>query len=249
MAREPAVTLTRVWKIFDTPALRDVTLDAAEGAILAVLGPNGAGKTTLLRMIAGIARPSRGEVRIGAHAAGHPVARAAVGLAGHQSFLSGRLTALENLRFYADLYGLPVERAQAALEEFGLLGHQHHQVRGLSRGTVQRLSLARAFLHEPSVVLLDEPFTGLDAPAAAGLAARLRRVRDQQRCVIMATHNVDEVRTLADTVAVLVRGRLVVLAPAADANPAWLVGIYTGTTARSDAAGLRPTGPRSVGSA
>ncbi len=207
------VVMERVWKVYAAPALRDVTVAASAGEVVAVLGPNGAGKTSLRRLLAGIARPTRGTVRVLGEDPSGLTVRRRLALAGHESSLTGHLTALENLQFYADLYGVSASRVDAALDEFGLRRHRHHQVRSLSRGTVQRLSLARTFLHDPTVVLLDEPFTGLDALAATGLTARLRRLRAEQRCVIMATHDLEEARPLADTVAVLVRGRLVAREP------------------------------------
>ncbi|MGH2349305.1 MAG: heme ABC exporter ATP-binding protein CcmA [bacterium] len=221
-----AVELEGVWKVFTGPALRDVTMAASAGEVVAVLGPNGAGKTSLLRLMAGIARPTRGAIRVlGGDPSGRSVRRR-LALAGHESSLTGHLTALENLQFYADLYGLPPARARAALEEFGLARRAHQQVRSLSRGMVQRLNLARALMHGPDVVLLDEPFTGLDAPAAAGLAARIRELRGERRCVIMTTHHIDEAAALADTVAVLVGGRLVALEPAGMMTQARLLELY-----------------------
>jgi heme ABC exporter ATP-binding subunit CcmA len=237
-----AVVMERVWKVFAAPALRDVTVAASAGEVVAVLGPNGAGKTSMLRLLAGIARPTRGVVRVlGGDPAGRAVRRR-LALAGHASSLTGHLTALENLQFYADLYGLPRARARTMLEEFGLVRRQHQQVRILSRGTIQRLNLARALLHDPAVVLLDEPFTGLDAMAAAGLAARIREMRREGRCVIMTTHHIDEAAALADTVAVLAAGRLVARAPASSVDGGWLLATYAAAAAKPEARSPKPVG-------
>ncbi|HEV8353429.1 MAG TPA: heme ABC exporter ATP-binding protein CcmA [bacterium] len=239
----PAIVMERVWKVFAAPALRDVTLRAGSGEIVAVLGPNGAGKSTLLRVIAGMARPTRGSVRVFGDDPATRGARRRLGLAGHESSLAEHLTALENLQFYAALYGLPGARAAETLEEFGLRRRRDHQVRTLSRGTVQRLNLARALLHAPDLVLLDEPFTGLDVSAATDFAARIREMRRTRRCVIMTTHRVDEAATLADTVAVLVGGRLVARAPAAEVDEGWLLATYAAAAApKPEARTPRPVG-------
>lgn len=233
MARESSgwlVEIRGVWKSYAAaPVLREVWLEIPPGQILALLGPNGAGKSTLLRLIAGLLRPTRGEVRIGGRApAADPLLRRFVGLAGHVSFLYGHLTAIENLAFYADLYGLSKDRAEALLEQFDLAPSRHHLVRTLSRGLVQRLSLARAMLHDPRVLLLDEPFTGLDATAARRLMDRLGELRTQQRIVVMATHAWQEAREAADHVAVLVGGRLAAHEPAAAVDGARILALYGG---------------------
>jgi len=151
-------------------AVRGIDLRVERGDLLAIVGPNGAGKTTLLRMLGGLARPSAGRVIVQGRTlrADDPDARRPLGLLSHQSFLYDDLTALENLRFAARLYRLPepAARAVAALETVGLGGDGNRPVRTLSRGMVQRVALARALLTDPEILLLDEPFTGLDAPAA-----------------------------------------------------------------------------------
>jgi len=206
---ESTLELRGVWKSYgETQALRDVSLRAQRGRVLAVLGPNGAGKSTLLRVAAGIARPNRGDVRIdGRPLATDPGVQRRVGFAGHLSFLYGHLTAEENLRFYAQLYGLEPERSLAELDRFGLTPYRHRTVRTLSRGLVQRVSLARALLHDPQVVLLDEPFTGLDAEAARLFRAVITDLRGRGRAVVMATHAWADAQELADEAVVLVAGR------------------------------------------
>jgi len=207
---EFALELRGVWKSYgDTQALRDVWLGVRRGLVLAVLGPNGAGKSTLLRVAGGIARPNRGDVRLdGRPLATDPSVQRTVGFAGHLSFLYGHLTAEENLRFYAQLYGSDPERTLDQLDRFGLMPYRRRPVRTLSRGLVQRVSLARALLHDPQIILLDEPFTGLDLEAARVFRERIADLRAGGRAVLMATHAWADAQELADEAVVLVSGRL-----------------------------------------
>ena len=204
----PLLDIRAVSKSYSGRAvLRDVSLTVDAGRVLAILGPNGAGKSTLLRVAAGIARPESGEVRIGGRPVGEPAAHRQVGFAGHQSFLYGYLSVEENLRFYAQLYELPAARAGEGLERFGLQSHRRRPVRELSRGLVQRLSLARALLHDPAVLLLDEPFTGLDAEASRIVRELIPERRARGCAVVVATHAWADARELADDAVVLVAGR------------------------------------------
>jgi heme exporter protein A len=200
-------------------ALRGVSFSLVPGDALAIFGPNGAGKTTLLRLLAGILRPDKGTITI----AGSPLVRGDVsqrrrlGLIAHASLCYDGLTAAENLEFYGRLYGLPDPRAAAAraLESVGLTDRAGSAAVTMSRGMVQRLSIARALLHDPEIVLLDEPFTGLDQRAAAALQAQLAVLRSQRRTVVMVTHNLDEGLELATHVAIQVAGRFTVFEPRA----------------------------------
>src|SRR5690606_16948793 len=153
------------------PAVRGIGFDLAAGEFLTLFGPNGAGKTTLLRMLAGALRPTRGEIRVAGEAIDHAEDgwRRRIGVLSHQTFLYARLSAAENLRFYGRLYGLDAlgERVERGLREVGLLERRDSLVQGFSRGMQQRLALARTLLHEPELVLLDEPYTGLDRHASA----------------------------------------------------------------------------------
>ena len=194
------------------PAVRDIDFQLGTGEFLTLFGPNGAGKTTLLRLLAGVLRPTRGEIRI----AGERVAvggdgrwRNKVGVLSHQTFLYGGLSAAENLDFYARLYSLPERRAriEQALDEIGLWARRDDRVRTFSRGMQQRLALARTLLHEPALVLLDEPYTGLDPHAARLLRRLLERFKDGSRTVILVTHNLSQGLELADRVAIQVGGR------------------------------------------
>lgn len=225
----PAVVLSGVWKTYGTTvALRDVTVSAPSGRIVALLGANGAGKSTVLRIAAGVTRATRGTVRVRGGDPRPNGVRRVIGFAGHRTFLYGALTAEENLRFYADLYGIPSSAVAPALERFGLGAARHRRVQELSRGLVQRLNLARALLHGPRVVLLDEPFTGLDAAVTDHLAASLRSLRAAGCTVLLATHEWDTTRELADDAIVFALGRIVLRTPAAALAPSDLPGLYTG---------------------
>lgn len=201
-------------------AVDGVSFRLEPGQVLSLLGPNGAGKTTLLRILAGGLRPSGGVVRLGGEALDtrSPAWQARVGVLSHHGFLYGHLTARENLRFYADLYDLDqaADRVEAGLDSVELTPRGGDEVRTFSRGMKQRLALARTLLHDPDVVLLDEPYTGLDAHAAAVLRGVLQALRDGRRTVLLVTHNLTEGLELADRVAIQVRGRWVVDAPSGD---------------------------------
>jgi heme exporter protein A len=188
----------------------DLTLDA--GDCLALFGPNGAGKTTLLRVVAGLLKPTSGEVRVGGRTLrSDAAARAQVGLISHQSMLYSALTARENVEFAAKLYGVPDPRgaAMAALEHIRIADRADTRVRALSRGLQQRVSIARAIVHEPAVVLLDEPYTGLDAAGGAALTDMLGTLRSSGATLILVTHNVDEGLAVASHAAIMLGGRVV----------------------------------------
>ena len=190
--------------------LRDLDLTLAPGEALAVAGPNGAGKTTLLRLLAGLLRPTAGEVSVlGRPLHGDHAARRAIGFLSHQSLLYDDLTLLENLTFAARLYGLerPLDRAREALEAAGLSGRASDTPARLSRGLLQRAAVARALLHRPRVLLLDEPFTALDEPSSARLRETLLGVLAGGGTMVVVTHHLAEVWNLATRVAVLVGGR------------------------------------------
>jgi heme ABC exporter ATP-binding subunit CcmA len=193
--------------------LNDVTLTLAPGEVLAVAGPNGAGKSTLLRVLAGLMRPAAGEVRVLGRslAGGSAETRRAIGLLSHQSLLYDDLTLAENLTFAARLYGLerPAAAARRALESAGLEARAGDLPRRLSRGLLQRAAIARALLHGPRVLLLDEPFTALDAPSADRLRADLSARRDEGLGLVVVTHHLAEVWDLATRIAVMVDGRWV----------------------------------------
>jgi heme exporter protein A len=193
--------------------LHDIDLSLTPGDVLAVAGPNGAGKSTLLRVLAGLMRPTAGEVRmLGRSPAGDAAGtRRAIGLLSHQTLLYDDLTLVENLTFAARLYGLPrpAETARDALDAAGLGARAGDSPRRLSRGLLQRAALARALLHDPRVLLLDEPFTALDATSADRLRADLGDRRAAGVGLVIVTHHLAEVWDLATRVAVMVEGRWV----------------------------------------
>jgi heme exporter protein A len=206
-----AVAVEGVWKFYgDYPALRDVRLRAAAGSCLALIGRNGAGKTTLLRIIAGFSRPMRGKVSILGVEPRETAARRRIGFIGHGISVYDELSAFENLTLYARLYHLPDPNRSAMewLERTGLDRVRDGLVREFSRGMRQRLAVARAFIHDPSVLLLDEPFTSLDDRAIALLQALLREALVAGKTVVMSTHQLREALELASHVALLVRGQV-----------------------------------------
>lgn len=206
-----SVEAAGVWKFYgDFPALREVSFGAEAGSCLALLGRNGAGKTTLLRILAGLSRAGRGRVRLLGGDPREEQTRARVGVLGHGISLYDELTALENLTLFGRLYGLAEakKRALAWLERTGLERVRDARVREYSRGMRQRLAVARAFLHEPAILLLDEPFTSLDDRAVALLQDLLREAVAAGRTVVLSTHQLREALELATHVALLVRGRL-----------------------------------------
>jgi heme exporter protein A len=193
------------------PAVQALSFRLASGQSLALFGPNGAGKTTLLRLLAGLLRPTSGHASIvGKDVRASSTVRGRVGLISHQSMLYPALTALENVEFAARLHGVGGARAASmrALETLGVANRAASYVRTLSRGMQQRVSIARSIVHGPAVLLLDEPYTGLDATGAAALSELLHGLRDGGATMVLVTHNVAEGLTLASHAAVMLGGRL-----------------------------------------
>jgi heme exporter protein A len=192
--------------------LRGVDLTIQEGDFVTLMGANGAGKTTLMHIIATLSKPSGGKLSI----AGYDLADAAsqlrrfIGLVSHKTLLYDDLTADQNLRFYARMYDVPgaPERIELVLNQVGLWGRQHDPVRTYSRGMQQRLAIARSILHNPPILLLDEPDTGLDQHAADMLSHLLRAVDVSQRTILMTTHNLERGLALGDRVVILARGKI-----------------------------------------
>jgi heme exporter protein A len=199
-------------------ALARVNLICRAGQIVGLLGPNGAGKSTLIGVMSTLVRPSQGEVRYGSRTASQwgDAVRAHIGVLGHDLFLYGDLTARENLEFFGALHGVPnlARRVAEALEAARLQDRAGDRVSGFSRGLRQRLALERALLHRPRLVLLDEPFTGLDDESAQMLAARLRTLKASGTVVVVATHDFEAVNGLLDSMACLREGRLREVTPA-----------------------------------
>lgn len=193
-------------------ALSKVSLSATAGTITSLLGPNGAGKSTLLSIAATLLQVTSGQVLYGesSAAAGGGALRGRIGMLGHDLYLYPELTAAENLAFFANVYGLERvgHRVDAALERAGLAERRDDIVSGFSRGMRQKLALERALIHEPRLLLLDEPFTGLDDAARHALRERLRVARTAGAIIILTTHDVAAIEGLTDVSARLVDGRL-----------------------------------------
>lgn len=187
-------------------ALAGIDLEVTRGETLAIVGPNGAGKSTLLRIVAGLARPSAGELEVGFEREW----RAAIGYLGHQTWLYPELTARENLIFAGRLYRVPDPgpRADVLLEEERLTASAHRRAGEFSRGMAQRLSIARARVHDPDLLLLDEPYTGLDRRAADRLTSRLADLKRAGHTLMLVTHDIVQAAQLADSLLLLVGGRV-----------------------------------------
>ena len=227
-----AVGVEGVWKFYgDYPALRNVELSAAPGACLALIGRNGAGKTTLLRTIAGFSRPGKGKIAIFGNSPRDTATRRLMGFIGHGISVYDELSALENLTLFGKLYGLadPRKTALEWLERTGLERVKDGLVREFSRGMRQRLAVARAFLHGPKVLLLDEPFTALDDRAIAVLQRLLREALAEGKTIVMSTHQLREALELATHVALLNRGQVAfhgIRTAEMVADPGWVYARY-----------------------
>lgn len=212
------IAVENLVKAFDFyPVLRGIDLKVEKGQFLALLGPNGSGKSTLLRILAGLSKPTAGRVIIGGWNIPEEMAavRRQIGIVSHLTLLYDTLTAEENLLFFARLYNIPVneqaERVQTMLKRVGLHQRGRDVVHTFSRGMQQRLAIARALLHDPAILLLDEPYTGLDQDASALLDRLLHEVAgvsEGQRTTIMTTHDLRRAQVLASQVAILSRGKI-----------------------------------------
>jgi heme exporter protein A len=205
------ITVKKLVKRFGLKTvLRGVDFEVKPGEFVALLGPNGAGKTTFLRILASLSRPSLGEVNIAGYQLPSQAAqvRARLGVVSHLPLLYGDLTAEENLRFYARMYNIsnPERRITEVLEMVGLEARRHDLVRTYSRGMQQRLTIGRAILHDPEVVLFDEPYTGLDQDASSMLDEVLKTVAGEGRTVVMTSHDLGRAEDLATRFDILSRG-------------------------------------------
>lgn len=206
-----ALAIDRVSKFYGHfPALRNIQLEIAAGSTVALLGRNGAGKTTLLRILAGLSKPSEGSVRVRGADVREVQNRRRIGILGHGISLYDELSAAENLSVFARLYGYadPAKRAAEWLERVGLDRVRDGLVREFSRGMRQRLAVARAFLHDPEILLFDEPFTALDDRAITVLQTLINDAHARGRTIIMSTHQLREALMLATHVALIQRGQL-----------------------------------------
>lgn len=211
-------------------ALRGLNLIVRQGEFISLFGPNGAGKTTLIRILAQLLRPTSGEVKV----LGVPLAelgpeiRRQLGVISHQTFLYPNLTGRENLHFYGQLFDVPNlnARIEEVLDSVELAHRADGLVATFSKGMAQRLAIARAILHKPRFILLDEPYTGLDQHASALLTSLLRGLRDGERTFLMTTHHLEQGLELASRVCIQTGGQLVFDAPAAELTPTSLREIY-----------------------
>jgi heme exporter protein A len=227
----PQIAIHNLYKRYGRKTiLKGVELAVEAGQVMALLGANGAGKTTLLRLVAGLARPSSGEIALGGvnvRAAGAELRRY-IGVVSHLPLLYETLSGYENLAFFARLYDMqePGPRIDSVLRAVELWAPRRELVRTYSRGMVQRLAIARAILHDPPVLLLDEPDTGLDQNSAELLHGLITRLGAANRAVLLTTHNLERALGWADSVAILVGGKIVFHAPTHGLDGAALRRIY-----------------------
>lgn len=216
------------------PVLRGLDFDVAQGEFVALLGPNGAGKTTFLRILASLAKPTLGEVWISGYRLPQqaPLVRRTLGVVSHQPLLYGDLTAEENLRFYGRMYDLPdlQVRVEEGLNIVGLYERRRDLVRQFSRGMQQRLAIARAILHDPGVLLFDEPHTGLDQDAAAMLDGVLQDVAAKGRTVVMTSHDLARSADLASRIDILSKGLIAASVSGSQLDPGHLPELYRSVT-------------------
>ncbi len=210
-------------KFNDFLAVDEVTLQVGPGEVLALLGPNGAGKTTTVRMLTSILRPTHGWARIAGYDVVHQAAmvRSSVGILTEQHGLYGRMPANDYLDFYGQLYGLDAptrqSRIKRLLDDFGLTSPHNQRIGEYSKGMRQKLALARALLHDPPVLLLDEPTSAMDPESARLVRDSIHDLRSAERAIVICTHNLPEAEELADKIAIIRRGRIIV-----QGSPAYL---------------------------
>jgi heme exporter protein A len=218
-------------------ALRGVDLHVRDGEFVTLVGPNGAGKSTLMRIVATLLTPTEGEISVGGwdFPQNADKVRSHIGLVSHQSLLYHDLSAAENLTFFARLYQLEdiSERVNTALKKVGLFARQRDPVGSFSRGMVQRLTIARATLHEPDVLLMDEPYTGLDQDATVLLDTLLQQESEKGRTILMITHDLLHGLEHSDRVAILNNGRIVSDMESASIDRSAFVDMYMQQTRRS----------------
>ncbi|MCX6049893.1 MAG: heme ABC exporter ATP-binding protein CcmA [Chloroflexi bacterium] len=233
---ESLISVSNLYKRYGSKnVLKGVNLDVAEGQVMALLGPNGAGKTTLMRIVAGLARPNRGDVTLGGVSLGKAGTelRRYIGLVSHLPLLYDNLSGWENLAFFARMYDMqtPEPRIEAVLHAVDLWQRRRDAVRTYSRGMLQRLSIARAILHNPPVLLLDEPDTGLDQTSSQMLHSLIRQLGASNRAILLSTHNLDRALEWADSICLLRDGKIAYQASAATLTGASLRQLYAEASA------------------
>jgi len=198
-------------------ALRGVDLRVKNGEFFTLFGPNGAGKTTLIKLLATLTSPTSGRLNVHGYDTKKEVnkIRSLIGVISHDPYLYDNLTAFENIKFFGTLYGLEDidDRAQKVIKQVGLEKRMHDIVRTFSRGMKQRLTVARAIVHEPKILLLDEPYTGLDQHGAQIFGEMLSDLKSNSRTILMTTHNIDEGLDLSDRIGILAKGKIVFDSP------------------------------------
>ena len=219
----PTLEATGLTRLFGRHrAVDGVSFALQAGESMALFGPNGAGKTTVLRLLAGLLRPTSGTAVVsGTDARRDAAVRGRVGLISHQTMLYPALTALENVEFAARLHGVasPTAAAMASLERMGIASRAGSLVKTLSRGMQQRVSIARAIVHSPAVLLLDEPYTGLDASGAAALSRMIHELRANGATMLLVTHNVAEGLAVATHATIMLAGQFARTTAAAGVDP------------------------------
>lgn len=231
-SNEPALIqvrgLTKTYGLL--PVLRGLNLDIQRGESVALLGSNGSGKSTFIRIISALSKPTGGMITVGGWELPREAAavRAQIGMVAHKPLLYENLTALENLRFFARLYHVhnADARIDALLQQVGLARRAHDLVRTFSRGMLQRLAIARALLHDPEVLLFDEPHTGLDQDAAAMLDQVVLEQRAHGRTVLMTTHELERAARLSSRILILTRGVINCDVPSEGMSAASLAALY-----------------------
>ena len=208
------INISSISKAFSTRSvLNNISFNVTEGQSVSICGPNGVGKSTLLRITAGLLQPDNGLVRI----CGHDIrkdpekAKPLLGVISHKSMIYSNLTVFENLSFFGTLYGIEDKnyRIKVTLDDLGLSGYRYDKAEALSRGMLQRLAIARALLHQPKVLLADEPFTGLDSEASEHLISVLTNFTSHGGTIIMTTHDINNGLKCSDRIVVLDKGRLI----------------------------------------
>lgn len=214
LQQTPLISLKQAVKTYGyLQALKKVDLDIFQGKFVTIFGPNGAGKSTLLKVLSMQSRLSSGEFLYKgiSYKKLSDDFRKHFGIISHQLFLYGNLSAIENLKFYGSLYGIknPEKKGEELLKQFNIYKQKDDLVRTFSRGMLQRVSIARALIHNPDIIFLDEPYTGLDSFAAEKLSDILKEQLTNNKTIIMVTHNIETGLSLADTVVIMNKGRIV----------------------------------------
>lgn len=230
---QPLIQLRALSKAYDLrPVLKRIDLDIGRGECVALLGANGSGKSTLLRLLAGMTKPSGGAISVGGWDIPREASavRAQIGLVSHKPLLYDNLSARENLRFFARLYNIESDererRIESLLGRVGLARRADDRVRTFSRGMQQRLSIARALVHDPAVVLLDEPYTGLDQEGASMLDAVIAESYAAGRTLILTTHELERAARIAQRTLILARGQIGYDAPTAETDALGLIRLF-----------------------